>query len=60
MEKVKTGNLIQDFPGLSTKSDDLDLPDGTATIQTNLTCDANGKLVTRPGFRVVMFNEDEA
>lgn len=60
MEKVKTGNLIRDFPGFSTNTDDLDLPDGKATIQTNLSCHNNGKLIARPGFQVVKFNEDEA
>ena len=47
-----------DFPGLASRIDPDDLPDGAAREQVNLTSHRPGVLATRPGFLAVTFEED--
>lgn len=47
--------LIQEFPGLSSDPDELDIARGAAQVQTNLKSDKPGRLEARPGFLEVEF-----
>jgi hypothetical protein len=49
---------IRDFPGLGTAIDPEDLPPGSATIQTNATCEVSGELRVRSGYSVINFEEE--
>lgn len=50
---------LDDFPGLMTRPDPNDIPDGAAEVQTNLSSHAPGMLVTRPGYKQVQFDAEE-
>lgn len=47
--------VIADFGGLDNNSDPDDLPDGTSTVQVNLTSRIRGLLSTRRGYRFAAF-----
>lgn len=49
--------VIQDFPGLVSDPDELDVTRGSAQIQTNLTSDRPGRMDIRPGYLQVEFEE---
>lgn len=49
--------LIQEFPGLVSDPDELDVMRGSSQVQTNLTSDRPGRLDIRPGYLQVEFEE---
>jgi len=54
--KTPEGSVVmRDFPGLSTKSDALDLTPGAARVQVNLMSTVPGELTVRQGLREVRF-----
>jgi hypothetical protein len=58
-EKPKSSVVMRDFPGLITNLDPDDLPPGSAQVQVNVTSSRPAVLEPRPGYRVVIF-EDES
>lgn len=54
----KSSVSLSDFPGLVEAADPEDVPPGAGQDQVNLTCLKAGQLTTRPGFRVVSFEDD--
>lgn len=47
----------RDFPGMMTNVDPLDIPEGAARVQVNLTSDRPGELAVRPGAKQVAFED---
>jgi hypothetical protein len=50
--------LIDDFPGLATKPDSLDIPPGAAVFQENMASSYQGELRSRNGLDRVAFEEE--
>lgn len=49
---------ITDFPGMSTRPDNLDIPPGAAVIQENMQSSYEGILRSRQGLTKITFEED--
>lgn len=45
----------RDFLGMTSNLDPLDIPEGGATKQVNVTCQVNGELRVRQGYRKVVW-----
>lgn len=54
-EKPKSGVVIREFSGMTTKADRHDLPTGMAQVQVNAMSNYEGRLDVRLGYRVVKF-----
>lgn len=50
-----TSVQIEDFPGLQSGRDPLDIPEGAGEEQVNATCVVMGELQVRRGYRQVTF-----
>lgn len=54
-QPAKATEKLEDFLGLITNIDHHDLPNGAGEIQTNMVCLSMGQLVSRKGYREVIF-----
>lgn len=55
---ARTRTDIGDFPGLISNADPMDIPNGAAQVQVNLTSRVFGELRTRRGFRDAQFESE--
>ena len=55
-ETPKTAIDIRDFEGLSVSADPHDITINQATVQLNVTSQNDGRLTTRAGYRIVLFD----
>ncbi len=54
-QPAKTSVVMSDFPGIITKADPRDIPEGAAEEQVNARSERTGELTVRPGYQVVKF-----
>lgn len=57
-DQTRASIPIRDFTGLNLNTDSRDQEPGQAVDQVNMTCQQEGMLQTRGGFRFIAFEDD--